>query len=502
MKYANLSAVFLSFVVIFLAPASASAASFEVSGWLPYWRVASSTLDVAPYLSELTEINPFVYTLRNDGTILDNGNMNQEPWPSLLAAARLQHVRVIPTIMTGSGALVHTLLSKTSLRVALEKYIAGFVSANGFDGIEIDFEGKLASDKDYFSTFLKGLYQRLGTKWLMCDIEARTPIDSRYYGSTIPPDASIYANDFVAINKYCDRVKLMTYDQQGVDQELASVAASSSVLYAPVADPKWVEKVVNLTAQTISKSKIMIGIPTYGYEYDVTAYANNEYNYDIMWTFNPTYASDIAKQFGVTPTRAPWGEMELTHINTTSTSTQPGNLGFNSFAGLAAAAAASGYATQSNSHLDFRMLVWPDAAAIAGKIELAQQLGVRGVAIFKFDGGEDQGIWQVLAGAKSAAVSATPVSSGSAVGTLSRALELGSIGPDVVLLQRILNQDPSTQVAASGPGSAGNETSKFGPATEAAVKKFQLKYGITTVGTSGYGYVGPATRAKLNSLSS
>jgi peptidoglycan hydrolase-like protein with peptidoglycan-binding domain len=43
----------------------------------------------------------------------------------------------------------------------------------------------------------------------------------------------------------------------------------------------------------------------------------------------------------------------------------------------------------------------------------------------------------------------------------------------------------------------------FGGLTEAAVKRFQAKYGIVssgTVATTGYGRVGPATRAKLNAL--
>jgi len=44
----------------------------------------------------------------------------------------------------------------------------------------------------------------------------------------------------------------------------------------------------------------------------------------------------------------------------------------------------------------FRYLVWSDAKAIADKVALAKRLGVRGVAIFKIDGGEDPGMWGVL----------------------------------------------------------------------------------------------------------
>jgi len=71
---------------------------------------------------------------------------------------------------------------------------------------------------------------------------------------------------------------------------------------------------------------------------------------------------------------------------------------------------------------------------------------------------------------------------------------------DVKYLQIVLNSDPDTRVAAAGVGSSGRETVYFGNATLAAVKTFQVKYAIAGSGNSGYGLVGPATRAKLNSL--
>lgn len=487
--------------IFFVVPSPVSAAtSFEITGWIPYWRAATGTADVLPHLDQVTEVNPFVYTLKSDGTLLDNGKLDEEPWKSFIAAAKAKGVRVIPTVMTSNGALLHDLLSNTTSRIALEDRIAALVKEKDFDGIEIDFEGKYAETKDYFSTFLKGLYMRMGQKWVMCDIESRTPIDSRYYGTEIPKDAGIYANDFKEINKYCDRVKVMAYDQQGIDQQLASAAASSSRLYAPVADPLWVEKVIQLMSKDISKNKILIGVPTYGYEYEVTAYEGGEYLYDILWTFNPGYAWPIAQRYGVTPERNTAGELYFTYTPTTS-GTAPASV--SPMSAVLAAMAASVYADTYKSHLSFRLMDWPDAASIAQKAALARELGVRGIAIFKWDGGEDPNMWSVLQGVatKSSTTSEGAASSSGVSGlSLARGLDIGSTGEDVRTLQKILNSDSATRVAASGGGSPGRETAYFGPATQAAVKKFQVKYGIAAAGDPGYGYVGPKTRARLNSF--
>jgi hypothetical protein len=75
-------------------------------------------------------------------------------------------------------------------------------------------------------------------------------------------------------------------------------------------------------------------------------------------------------------------------------------------------------------------------------------------------------------------------------------LTVGSTGTDVMNLQKVLNMSADTRVAASGVGSPGQESSYFGGLTKAAVVKFQLKHGISPAA----GYVGPITRAKLNSM--
>ena len=88
--------------------------------------------------------------------------------------------------------------------------------------------------------------------------------------------------------------------------------------------------------------------------------------------------------------------------------------------------------------------------------------------------------------------------------TFTTNLSFGSRGTQVTTLQQVLNRDPDTRIASSGPGSPGNETDYFGPLTKTAVVRFQEKYVsdiLTPAGlTQGNGYVGPSTRAKLNTL--
>lgn len=83
--------------------------------------------------------------------------------------------------------------------------------------------------------------------------------------------------------------------------------------------------------------------------------------------------------------------------------------------------------------------------------------------------------------------------------SLTATLSMGMISPQVLLLQQLLNAEGFT-LATSGPGSPGNETTKFGSLTRAAVQKFQCAKNIVCSGnevTTGYGLVGPHTRAAL-----
>src|SRR3989344_637119 len=91
----------------------------------------------------------------------------------------------------------------------------------------------------------------------------------------------------------------------------------------------------------------------------------------------------------------------------------------------------------------------------------------------------------------------------SAVSSFNRNLQRGNQGADVKALQQFLNAQ-GFQLASVGAGSPGQETEYFGPATQAALIRFQEMHAshiLAPLGLqSGTGYFGASTRAYAQSL--
>lgn len=466
-------------VLILIAPDTLLAKtgeSFEISGWIPYWRAEKGLESILPNIGKFTEVNPFVYSVKQDGSLYLSSPLDTGEWATLRTKAKEAGVRFIPTIMWANADAMDEVFRDPAKRTEHVRAIAHEVYARNLEGVDIDYEGKYARTRPYFSLFLKELYAAIGyDKWVMCTIEARTPLDSRYSSpESIPKDIE-YANDFPEINKYCDRVRFMTYDQGRYDLKLNDANADP---YVPVADKAWVEKTIRLAAEEIDKDKIVIGVATYGYEYDMflDLGGSGEMQYSRLWSFNPGYVTETVTKLGLTPTRNSAGEMFL--IYPASQSVDP--------------AIPLPNAT--------RVMSWSDAESIRQKAELAKQLGVRGIAIFKIDGGQDPVLWSVLTAYEGGAAVAEPAATTPSMSNLSIPkldLQFGARREEVRALQKLLNAHGFT-IAASGGGSPGNETTYFGPATRTALIRFQKQNSITPAA----GYFGPKTRAVFASLQS
>lgn len=93
------------------------------------------------------------------------------------------------------------------------------------------------------------------------------------------------------------------------------------------------------------------------------------------------------------------------------------------------------------------------------------------------------------------ATTVSPISITADVPVFTRDLSYGSEGSDVAQLQRFLN-DNGYPVALTGPGSLGQETTRFFDATRTALAKFQVAESINPA----LGYFGALTRARVNEI--
>jgi len=348
----------------FSALAAVASAKFYYGGWIPYWNKTMGTQNVIDNFKtkSLAEISPFAYEVKHDGTLKDKMKIDEAPWPDFLSLARGLKIKILPSVALFDGDEIHYLLSNAKRRQAHEDIIAAMVLSQNFDGVDIDYEAKKSTDKNYFSTFIKGLAIRLHPKKkiLSCTIEARPPAASLLAKGVALKDIK-RANDYAVLNKYCDQIRVMAYDQGFVDLKL-NETKSKGQFYAPVADPAWVKKVLQEALKQISPKKIMLGIPTYGYEYEV-ALGNGDPDYKRIRSIGFKDAMALATSTNSALVRNNAGELSFTY-NFTAFST--------------------------------RLVSLSDAKAMEDKIKLAKKLKLRGVFFFKLDGENDPLIWEKM----------------------------------------------------------------------------------------------------------
>jgi spore germination protein YaaH len=333
--------------------------TLTLHGWVPFWAKASGTKEVLAHAEAFSTVSPFSFEINPDGTLFDRFASDRELWAQLSASTTKSKIKVVPTIAWFGAEQIDATLSSSTARKAHIAMIVNAVKKNNYDGIDIDYEGKLLRTRDSYSLFIKELAGALSKeqKQLQCTVEARTPAEDRLWQL---PRGMSHASDYSVLNKYCTTVRIMAYDQRDDDQTL--VYENGDVFYRPVADNAWVEKTIKEAIYEIDRKKLVLGIPTYGNVY--SAKKNGAHTtYTHIGALNYGDAVKRARQYKVTPLRNAAGELQF------------------------------GYMKDNVQYY----VTFTDAVAVKKKLLLAERFGLYGVAIFKIDGGMDQRIWTELA---------------------------------------------------------------------------------------------------------
>lgn len=163
------------------------------------------------------------------------------------------------------GNIGKALLETPSSRQALINNILNSLKANGYKGVNIDFEGLYYYDRSYLTTFMNELYNTLKPQgyYITMSVPAKTTD-----GATL---AWSGAYDYASLSKYADQIVLMTYDEHypgGTPGAIASI--------------DWTESVIKYAASVIPKEKILLGTAAYGYDWST----NGTKAYGILGVYN------------------------------------------------------------------------------------------------------------------------------------------------------------------------------------------------------------------------
>ncbi|SHG39085.1 Predicted glycosyl hydrolase [Thermosyntropha lipolytica DSM 11003] len=170
----------------------------------------------------------------------------KDNYEEILKFTREAGIKSHASIALMNKDLLHELLTSSQNRKRLIDNIVYVVKRDGYNGVNIDFEFIDPADGPYFTTFLRELKNALGENIpLSVAVFART-------GKEKWPVAYEYEN----IGKIADYVVVMAYDY--------SYATSAP---GPVAPLWWVKEVAHYMTGLIPREKILLGVPTYGYDW-------------------------------------------------------------------------------------------------------------------------------------------------------------------------------------------------------------------------------------------
>ncbi|HEY3859488.1 MAG TPA: glycosyl hydrolase family 18 protein [Gammaproteobacteria bacterium] len=152
-------------------------------------------------------------------------------------------------------------------------------------GINLDFEGLSPADRGAYTAFVTSLAEQLHAQgsMLILSVPAKSMDD--------PSDSWTGAFDYAALGQKADFMQVMTYDEHVPGQGPG-----------PVAGIDWMTADLDYAISQISPDKILLGLPAYGYDFDVT----HNTGVQVEWK---DFAS-LAASIGVHPVWDPVSESE------------------------------------------------------------------------------------------------------------------------------------------------------------------------------------------------
>lgn len=235
---------------------SPPASGVVVVASLPYWSIGPGTEAVLANRQDVNEVSPWMYGVGSSSQIILDSGINKSAISVYLNRLRAKGLPLVPTLANvdaqGSWSYgpVARMLHDPAMATRQVADIVTLVDSNHYAGIDLDYEDLHAGDRQAFTTFVTDLASALHAKGKILSVALFAKTTNAGYA---PRNV---AQDYAAIGKVADEVRLMTYDYHWATSPPG-----------PVAPIGWVRDVIKYAKTQIPRSKIVLGIPQYGYDW-------------------------------------------------------------------------------------------------------------------------------------------------------------------------------------------------------------------------------------------
>ena len=203
------------------------------------------------YLAHGDQANIFAPQVYN---VDANANLTGSISALALAVANQNKTPIMPLVANNNfdPNVMHAILGSVSLQNKLVGELITEAKSKNYSGWQFDFEHMGAQYRDQYTAFV----QLAATKFHAANLKLSIAMIARFSDNSSDLPAGSWDNwagvyDYSRIGQAADFVTVMAYDEPGST--------------GPVAALPWVKQVLAYAEKHIPKSKISLGVPTYGW---------------------------------------------------------------------------------------------------------------------------------------------------------------------------------------------------------------------------------------------
>jgi spore germination protein YaaH len=214
---------------------------FEISGWVAWWEEQKAYDLIQNNHGKIREVSPVWFMVGDNFSLAQVGTLDKK---KITADLKSQGLKVLPTLGSelSSGDINSFIEDKVKTKDLVAELVSCLLVLDA-DGVDIDLESIRETNRDNFNLFLGELAGKLRENNLA--ISVTVPAQTRN---------EAFGYDLKRIGEIADEVRIMAYDKH-----------SASTVHGAIAPIYWINAIAKYNLTMMDKSKIVMGIPSYGY---------------------------------------------------------------------------------------------------------------------------------------------------------------------------------------------------------------------------------------------